>query len=61
MEFASRFQQVDKIVNEIGTILVRATLHVVEKLRPFVEVEAQDGQAYATIELLSDQNFSHNP
>lgn len=57
MESAPTFERVDKIIADISEILERSTPQTVEKLKSFVDTEPVQDQAYATVELFSDQNF----
>lgn len=57
MEEPPKQERVDKIVADISKILERASESATQKLRSYVDMEPQEHQVYATLELFSDQNF----
>jgi hypothetical protein len=57
MEQPPKLERVDKIITTIAEILDRATESATKRLAAYVEIEPKKNQAYATLELFSDQNF----
>jgi hypothetical protein len=51
------YERVEKILADMAAILDRASENSVDKLRSFVALEPKEGQAYATLELMSNQNY----
>lgn len=54
---SARHERVEKILADITGILERATPQAVEKLKAFVTIAPKPHQAFATLEMFSDQNY----